>query len=24
MYGHLLRVDGGGFEASAIDMDIPD
>ena len=24
MYGHLLRVDGGGFEASAIDMDMPD
>jgi NAD(P)-dependent dehydrogenase (short-subunit alcohol dehydrogenase family) len=23
MYGHLLRVDGGGFEASAIDMDMP-
>ena len=23
MYGHLVRVDGGGFEASAIDMDMP-
>jgi NAD(P)-dependent dehydrogenase (short-subunit alcohol dehydrogenase family) len=23
MYGHMLRVDGGGFEASAIDMDMP-
>ncbi|HET6609465.1 MAG TPA: glucose 1-dehydrogenase [Rhodopila sp.] len=23
MHGHLLRVDGGGFEASAIDMDMP-
>lgn len=23
MYGHLLRVDGGGFEASAIDMEMP-
>jgi NAD(P)-dependent dehydrogenase (short-subunit alcohol dehydrogenase family) len=24
MYGHMVRVDGGGFEASAIDMDIPE
>ncbi len=23
MYGHLVRVDGGGFEASAIDMEMP-
>ena len=23
MFGHLLRVDGGGFEASAIDMEMP-
>jgi NAD(P)-dependent dehydrogenase (short-subunit alcohol dehydrogenase family) len=24
MYGHMVRVDGGGFEASAIDMDMPE
>ena len=23
MYGHMVRVDGGGFEASAIDMEMP-
>jgi NAD(P)-dependent dehydrogenase (short-subunit alcohol dehydrogenase family) len=23
MFGHLVRVDGGGFEASAIDMEMP-